>query len=115
MQGAWNVEQILMFDPTLNSFRQIAAERKYLEFKGHQVCANGTYLPNGKPLACELYSAFWTEGNKIMSDTLPAGQTVTFRFMGEKLELTIEPENKTLARAQKISLSKIENFKPEPR
>ena len=104
-----------MFDPTLNSFRQIAGERKYIEFNGNQVCANGTYLPNGKPLVCEHYNTFGTEGNKIMSSSLPAGQAITFRFIGKKLELTIEPENKTIAQTQKISLSKIENFKPEPR
>ena len=113
LQGTWNVDQISLFDPTLNSFRQITAERKYIEFSGSKVCPNGRYLPDGTPLACEHYNEFRTTGNKIMSDGLPAGQTITFRFSGEKLELAIEPENKTIARAQKITLSKIGNIRAE--
>ena len=112
LEGEWAVEETFIFDKTLNSFRKIPDEKRYIEFKGDQVCPDGTFLPSGLPITCQHYSLFHVEGNKIITDGIPAGQTITWRFVLDKLELTIESENKTTAQTRKMTLSKIENFNP---
>ena len=113
LQGAWMVEKRLIFDPLFKSFREIPAQKQYIEFKNDKICPDGSYFSNGVPVVCQLYSTFHTDGNKIISENLPFWQTVTWKFIGKKLELTIESQDRNGARSQKLTLSKIENFHPE--
>ena len=82
-------------------------KKRYIEFKSDQVCPDGTFLPSGLPTACQHYSLFHIEGDKIITDGIPAGQTITWKFVLDKLELTIEPEDKTTSQTRQITLSKI--------
>lgn len=105
LQGIWKVEQIMMFDPRINDYRQIQANN-YIEFKGNQTCPNGTFDLNGTPQPCSHYDTFTLSGDQIIADgNVPF--IIHWKLTSGKLELAMDPKTGTSAQKQKITLSKI--------
>ena len=107
LQGTWKVEQVLMFDPTLNAFRQVQAGGNYVEFKNNKICKNGKLGSNGLPVPCSSYDIFRIEGGFIIVQNNAKNPTVRWKINDRRLELSIEPKAGELGQKQKVVLIKM--------
>lgn len=115
LEGVWKVEQILMFDSTINDFRQTQAGGNYTEYKGDKVCINGVLGLNDTPQPCPRYDTFTLSGNQIIISTnIP--YVIHWKVSGNTLELSLDPKvtptTPNSPQKQKIILSRLNKNVP---